>query len=116
MKVPSRRCRRSAAVGLTLIFALALWPASQAQAAPVKVTGINLKEVASQLQVAIVASGPVRYQVRDVQPNWIVVDVPGAKLGIAAGEVRVARRLGTKVRVGQFELNLVRGVLERVQQ
>jgi len=102
MKAPLRRCRRSAAVGLTLVFALALWPASQAQAAPVKVTGINLKEVASQLQVAIVASGPVRYQVRDVQPNWIVVDVPGAQLGIPAGEVPVARGLVTKVRVGQF--------------
>src|SRR5437016_5976033 len=115
MKVPSRRCRRSAAVGLTLIFALALWPASQAQAAPVKVTGINLKEVASQLLVAIVASGPVRYQVRDVQPNWIVVDVPGAQLGIPPGEVPVARGLVTKVRVGQFEPNIVRVVLELVQ-
>ncbi|HEX9247188.1 MAG TPA: AMIN domain-containing protein [bacterium] len=80
-----------------------------------KVTGINLKEVASQLQVAIVASGPVRYQVRDVQPNWIVVDVPGAQLGIPAGEVRVARGLVTKVRVGQFEPNIVRVVLELVQ-
>ena len=115
MKAPLRRCRQSAAVGLTLVFALALWPASQAQAAPVKVTGINLKEVASQLQVAIVASGPVRYQVRDVQPNWIVVDVPGAQLGIPAGEVRVARGLVTKVRVGQFEPNIVRVVLELVQ-
>jgi len=115
MKVPSRRCRRSAAVGLTLIFALALWPAIQVQAAPVKVTGINLKEVASQLLVAIVASGPVRYQVRDVQPNWIVVDVPGAQLGIPPGEVPVARGLVTKVRVGQFEPNIVRVVLELVQ-
>ena len=115
MKAPLRRCRRSAAVGLTLVFALALWPASQAQAAPVKVTGINLKEVASQLLVAIVASGPVRYQVRDVQPNWIVVDVPGAQLGIPPGEVPVARGLVTKVRVGQFEPNIVRVVLELVQ-
>ncbi|HTD47931.1 MAG TPA: AMIN domain-containing protein, partial [bacterium] len=115
MKAPLRRCRRSAAVGLTLLFALALWPTSQAQAAPVKVTGINLKEVASQLQVAIVASGPVRYQVRDVQPNWIVVDVPGAQLGIPAGEVPVARGLVTKVRVGQFEPTIVRVVLELVQ-
>jgi len=115
MNLSSRRCRRFAALGLTLIFALALWPAIQVQAAPVTVTGINLKEMASQLQVAIVASGPVRYQVRDVQPNWIVLDVPGAQLGIPAGELPVARGLLTKVRVGQFEPNVVRVVLELVQ-
>ena len=48
------------------------------------VTGVTLKDAPGEIQVSIVATGPVRYQTRDIQPNWIVVDVQGARLGMPA--------------------------------
>jgi general secretion pathway protein D len=112
MMVPSRGSWRYTTVGLLIMLALAGWPATQAQAASVKVTGITMKEAAAGLQMSIVASGPVQYQVRDVRPNWVVVDVLGAELGIRAGEVPLARGVVKRVRVGQYTQGVVRVVVE----
>jgi type II secretory pathway component GspD/PulD (secretin) len=113
--IPSRDALRSVSIGLTLALAIALWPVVQAQAAPVKVTGVVLKEAANELQVSIVATGPVRYQTRDVQPSWIVVDVQGARLGMPAGDLPLAKGLIRKVRVGQYTDDVVRVVVELTQ-
>ncbi|HLW61686.1 MAG TPA: secretin N-terminal domain-containing protein [bacterium] len=106
---------RSIALGVMLLFVFATWPVAQAQAAPVKVTGINLKELATQVQMAIVATGPVRFQVRDLNPNWIVVDIPGTSLGMPAGDLPIARGPVTKVRVGEYTTDTVRVVVELSQ-
>ena len=112
MIVPSRDSARSISAGLMLMLAFAAWPVGQARAAPVKVTGVALKEAANELQVSIVATGPVRYQTRDVQPGWIVVDVESAQLGMPAGQLPLARGLVRRVRVGQFMTDVVRVVVE----
>jgi len=112
MIVPLRDSLRSVALGVALILAFAAWPVSQAEAAPVKVTGVALKEAANELQVSIVTTGPVRYQTRDIQPGWIVVDVQDARLGMPSGELPLARGLVRKVRVGQFTPDVVRVVVE----
>ena len=89
--------------------------AGPAQTARVKVTAITLEETASELQVKITASGPVRYQRRDVQPDWIVLDLPDAGLGMRAGTLPLGRGLVKRIRVGQFTPDVVRVVVELVQ-
>jgi len=115
MIVPLRGSLRSVAFAVALILATAALPVSQAEAAPVKVTGVTLTETASELRVSIVATGPVRYETRDIQPGWIIVDVQGARLGMPAGEQPLARGLVRKVRVGQFTPDVVRVVVELAQ-
>ena len=115
MTIPLRGATRPLAIALTLVLAIALWPGTAAQAAPVTVTKIGVKEVANELQVSIVATGPVKYQTRDVQPNWIVVDVQGARLGIPSGQLPQAKGVLRKVRVGQYTDDVVRVVLELAQ-
>src|SRR6266852_4871541 len=115
MTIPLRGAVRSLSIGLTLVLAVALWPIDQAQAAPMKVTGVTLKDAPGELQVSIVATGPVRYQTRDVQPNWIVVDVQGARLGMSAGDLPLAKGPIKRVRVGQYADDTVRVVVELAQ-
>jgi type II secretory pathway component GspD/PulD (secretin) len=115
MIIPLRDTVRSVSIGLMLALALALWPAVQAQASPARVTGVALKEAANELQISIVATGPLHYQARDIQPNWIVVDLQSARLGMPAGEVPLAKGLIRKVRVGQFTDDVVRVVVELTQ-
>ena len=98
-----------------LVLAVALWPAVQVQASSVKVTGVALKEAANELQVSIAATGPARYQSRDVQPSWIVVDIQGARLAMPAGSLPLAKGLVKKVRVGQYTEDVVRLVVELAQ-
>lgn len=112
MIVSLRGSLRSLSVGLMLILAFAAWPMGQAQAAPVKVTGVALKEAANELQLSIVATGPVRYETREIQASWIVVDVQGAQLGMPPGELPLALGLVRRVRVGQFMTDVVRVVVE----
>jgi len=80
------------------------------------VTEIALREVAGQVQLAVAATGPVGYLLRDVQPNWIVVDVLGAELGVPSGELpHDSLGLVKKVRVGQFAPGQARVVVELIQ-
>jgi type II secretory pathway component GspD/PulD (secretin) len=115
MTIPLRGAVRSVPIGLMLVLAVALWPIVQAQAAPMTVTGVTLKDAPGEIQVSIVATGPVRYQTRDIQPNWIVVDVQGARLGMPAGDLPLTKGLIKKVRVGQFSDDTVRVVVELTQ-
>jgi len=65
--------------------------------------------------LSVVASAPIRYELRQVQSNWIVIDVSPAALGIPAGAVPSAGHVVTKVRVGQFQSDVVRVVVEMVR-
>jgi type II secretory pathway component GspD/PulD (secretin) len=115
MTIPLRGAKTPLAIGLALALSIALWPAIVAQAAPVKVTGVGLKEAANELQVSIVATGPVRYQTREVQSNWIVLDVQSARLAMPSGQLPLAKGVVRKVRVGQYADDVVRVVVELAQ-
>ncbi len=115
MTIPLRGANRLLAIGVALVLSIALWPGTAAQAAPVKITGVGLKEGVNELQLSIVATGPVRYQTRDVQANWIVLDVQGARLAMPSGQLPLAKGLVKKVRIGQYADDVVRVVVELSQ-
>jgi hypothetical protein len=62
--------------------------------------------------VSITASAPVRYQLRNVEPDWIVIDVSKAELALTSGKPPAGRGLVRLIRVGQFTPDTVRVVLE----
>jgi AMIN domain len=80
-----------------------------------KVTGITVWGTPSRPWVSIAASGPVRYQLRNVEPDWVVVDVSRAQLALAPGMPPAGRGLVRQIRVGQFAQDIVRVVLELTQ-
>jgi len=80
-----------------------------------KITGIAIWGTPSKPWVSIIASGPVRYQLQHIQPDWVVVDVSKAQLALAPGSNPVARGLVKQIRVGQFAPDVVRVVLELTQ-
>jgi hypothetical protein len=100
-------------------------PAGQPQAATVavrstgnvrsgvaKVTEIALWGNSSKPWVSITASAPVRYQLRHVEPDWVVMDVSKAELALTSGKPPAGRGLVRLIRVGQFTPDTVRVVLE----
>ena len=100
-----------AAVGVLCLLVLAACPAA-AQPSRVRVIGVTLDEAGGELRVTIATSGPARYQQQAIRPNWVVVDVGGAELGMPAGTLPLTRGLVAKVRVGQFAPDIVRVVVE----
>ncbi|HYM70976.1 MAG TPA: AMIN domain-containing protein, partial [bacterium] len=85
------------------------------RAASAVVTRVSAVETAQGVELSVVASAPIRYELRQVQSNWIVIDVSPAALGIPAGTVSSAGHVVTKVRVGQFQSDVVRVVVEMVR-
>ncbi len=77
-----------------------------------KVTGVVIWGTPSRPWVSITASGPVRYQLRTVEPDWVVVDVSKAQLALASGKPPVGRGLVKQIRMGQFAPEVVRVILE----
>ncbi len=77
-----------------------------------KVTGITLWGTPSRPWVSISASGPIRYRLRNVEPDWVVVDVSKAQLALGSGKLPVGRGLVRRVRAGQNAPDVVRVVLE----
>ncbi len=86
-----------------------------AHASPAAVTQVTVSEAEQGVRVVVLASAPVQYQLRDVRPNWIVVDVSPAQLAMRPGAVPVAGRAVTRVRVGQFQSGVVRIVVQMAQ-
>ncbi len=80
-----------------------------------RITGITIWGTPSKPWVSITASGPVRYQLQKVEPDWVVLDVSKAQLALASGGAPVARGLVKQIRVGQFAPEVVRVVLELTQ-
>jgi type II secretory pathway component GspD/PulD (secretin) len=76
------------------------------------VTDVSLSETPTELLVTVSVSGRVEYKLVNVQPNWVVMDIQGARLGMEAGALPLARGTVYKVRVGQFTADVVRVVIE----
>jgi type II secretory pathway component GspD/PulD (secretin) len=115
MMVRMRSRLRYAAAGLFWVLASVAWPAGSARAEIARVTGIALHEAAGKLQLSIMATGPLQPQLQDIQPNWIVVDLPGTALDEALGPPPQSLGLVTRVRAAQLGPNLVRVVVELIQ-
>ncbi|GEM_PF-919082 len=81
----------------------------------VRVTGVTVREADRELLLVVAGSGPLRYRLTDVRPDWIVLDVPGAELDARPGPIPVDRGLVRRVRLGQFRPDVVRVVVELVQ-
>lgn len=76
------------------------------------VTGVTTAAEGHDLHVVIHASASVKFQVQPVRPEWIVVDILNAKLGVPPGTVHGAEGLIDRVRIGQFTPTVVRVVVE----
>jgi hypothetical protein len=110
--VPTRWPLWWGAIEFFVIIGLVVWSSAGAVAAPVKISRITSHDAGTELQVTIAASGPIAYQLRHIQSNWVVLDIPNADLGMPAGNLPLARGPLQKVRVGQPTANVVRVVLE----
>ncbi len=99
-------------VGLGQTPAVAAPPGGSVRGGAARVTGITLWGTPSKPWVSITASGPIRYQLRNVEPDWVVVDVFRAQLALASGKPPAGRGLVRQIRAGQFTQDVVRVVLE----
>ena len=98
-------------------------PVGHASAVAVRSSGSARSEVAKVREIAlwgnptkpwvsITASAPVKYQLRNVEPDWVVIDVSKAELALTSGKPPAGRGLVRLIRVGQFTPDTVRVVLE----
>ncbi len=99
-------------VGLFISFVLAVWFASPAHSAQARITNLAVKPTDTELQIIIRASAPVRAELRDVRPNWVVVDVLGAAIDFKPNQLPRAEDPVTRIWVGQFQRDVARIVVE----
>lgn len=92
--------------------AVAARPDSSVRGGIATITGITLWGTPSRPWVSISASGPIRYRLRNVEPDWVVVDVSRAQLALGSGKLPAGRGLVRQVRAGQNAPDVVRVVLE----
>ena len=104
---------RAARLGVALV--LFAGAPGQGAAALAKVTGVTSDETPDGIRVIITTTGSVRYQLRRVRPEWVVVDILGAELAPPPLPVPDARGDLRKIRVGQFEQDVVRIVIALAQ-
>jgi hypothetical protein len=109
VKIPSLSSLAAASLGLVVLLSLAVWPVSPVQASPTMVTDVTFVETPTELQVTVVASGPVQSKLVDLNPNWIVVDVQGAQLALSGAPQPIRRGLIQRVRLSQLKLPRFRG-------
>lgn len=100
------------AFGVAVLLAAVGSPTGALPDEPATVTGIVTQASRDELEVVIRTSAPVRYQLQTVRPDWIVIDVLAARLGLPAGTVHSAQGVVERVRVGQFAPDVVRVVVE----
>ena len=103
------------AARLAVALVLVAGAPSHAAAALARVTGVASEEAPEGIRVIIATTGPVRYQLRRVRPEWVVVDILGAELAPPPFPVPDARGDLRTIRVGQFERDVVRVVIELAQ-
>jgi hypothetical protein len=97
--------------GLRQTTPAAVRPGGDVRGGVVRVTGIALWGTPNRPWVSITASGPVRYQLRNVEPDWVVVDISRAQLAVAS-DLPTGRGLVRQIRTGQFAPDVVRVVVE----
>jgi len=108
-------CRRLSlplVIGVAVALAFAAWPASPALADSARVTGVTLTSTPTDILVTAEVSGPVHYQVVNGGSATAVIDVQGAVLGMPGGILPLAKGPVWQVRIGQFQPDVVRLVLE----
>ncbi len=115
MKSLSRRSLSAASLGLVVILLLTVWPVRSAQATPAMVTDVTLVEAPTELQVAVVASGPMSSRFVDLNPNWIVMEVQDAQLAMAWVTRPLRWGIIQGVRVSQHSPGVVRVIVELIQ-
>ena len=108
----TRMVRVGIAAAVCALLTIAGRPSGAVSAEPATVTGVTTRTEGRELQVVIRASAPVRYQVQPVRPDWIVVDILNARLGLPAGTAHAAEGVIRRIRVGQFTPDVVRVVVE----
>jgi AMIN domain len=91
--------------------AVATRPSADVRGGVVRVTGIALWGTPDRPWVSITASGPVRYQLRHVDPDWVVVDISRAQLAVSS-DLPAGRGPVKQIRTGQFAPDVVRVVVE----
>jgi hypothetical protein len=101
----AHRCRRGwAAVLITgaaaIIVSLSA-PGSRG-ATPALVTRVTAAETANDVQVAVVASAPVQYQLVKTRPDWIVLQISPARLRFAPGTVPFTGDVVKRIRIAQL--------------
>ncbi|HLJ59246.1 MAG TPA: AMIN domain-containing protein [bacterium] len=109
VRVPHRAMVIAGAIACAVIGSIA---SDGRAASPALVTRVTAAETSENVQVSIVSSAPVRYQLVKVQPNWIVLEIAPAKLKIQAGTLPFAGDVVKRIRVGQFSPQVVRIVVE----
>jgi type II secretory pathway component GspD/PulD (secretin) len=112
---PPRGSRVAASLGLGVLLSLTVWPVSPVQAAPTAVTNVTLVEGTREAQVIIMASGPVRPQLVNLNPRWIVLDVPDAQLAAPGVSQPTHPGVIQSVRVSQHSPGVVRVIVELSQ-
>jgi hypothetical protein len=102
----------SISTGLHQATGIAALPVSSVRGGVARVTSITLWGTPSRPWVSISASGPIRYQLRNVKSDWVVVDISRAQLTLLSGGPPAGRGLVKQIRAGQFVPDVVRVVLE----
>lgn len=112
MRTTSCGPRLAVLLGLVLTVGLATWPIVWAEATPVLVTDVRVVDAPAEQEVIVTASGPIRYALVDLNPNWIAVDVRDATLVMSGAP----RSSGTgeiqSIRVSQHAPGVVRIIVE----
>jgi hypothetical protein len=103
---------KAAPAGPTPAATVAVRTSGSARSEVARVREIALWGNPSKPWVSITASAPVSYQLRNVEPDWVVIDVTRAELALTAGKPPAGRGLVRLIRVGQFTPDTVRVVLE----
>ncbi len=103
------------AASLAVALLLVAGAPSHAAGAVATVTGVTLGEAPDEIRVIIMTTGPVRYQLRPVRPEWVVVDILGAELAPPPLPIPSGREGLRRIRVGQYEHDVVRVVIELAQ-
>ena len=85
-----RTAFRYGAIGLLCVL-IAAWPVAAEVPRFIKVSAITLEDAGQEVQLSIATSGTARFRAIDVRPNWVVVDVLGAVLGVPAGTLPLAQ-------------------------
>jgi AMIN domain-containing protein len=113
MRIFGRRAARLAlAVAASALVAVAGRPLGAAPLDVATITGVTTTAEGHDLLVIVHASGPVHFVVQPVRPEWIVVDLSNARLGVPAGTAHGTEGLVDRVRLGQFSPTVVRVVVE----
>ena len=112
MNAVVRKHRVHAIIAIAGLVGSMVWNPGPAQGAVASVTRVTTAETSDEIQISVVASAPVQYQLRHIRPDWIVMDVSPVTLGALPGMVPSAPQIVRNIRVNQYERDVVRVVIE----